>query len=151
MRLIARGDLEPRRRNEHIIQQRLHYLASFPLLTPAPAYLINQRRVALYGTRNGSNNKEVETEALNDLKHLARLAVMGFDHHNTDCLFGINAQDMTQPIPADTFESYNLAFSQELKHKLMSTMDSMTRYSVLEFTSHWLLNEVKKFVVKSIQ
>ncbi|KAG0946548.1 hypothetical protein G6F57_003198 [Rhizopus arrhizus] len=151
LRLIARGDLEPRRRNEHIIQQRLHYLASFPLLTPAPAYLINQRRVALYGTRNGSNNKEVETEALNDLKHLARLAVMGFDHHNTDCLFGINAQDMTQPILADTFESYNLAFSQELKHKLMSTMDSMTRYSVLEFTSHWLLNEVKKFVVKSIQ
>ncbi|RCH96766.1 RNA polymerase II mediator complex subunit, partial [Rhizopus stolonifer] len=148
LRLIARGDLEPKRRNEHTTQ--LHYLASFPLLTPAPTYLINQRRIALYGTRH-DNTKETENEALDNLKHLSRLAVIGFDHHNTDCLFGAEAQDMTQPVPTDTFESYNMAFSQELKHKLINTMESTTRYSVLEFTGDWLLSEVKKFVVKSIQ
>ncbi|KAI9267828.1 hypothetical protein BY458DRAFT_511485 [Sporodiniella umbellata] len=148
LRLIARGDLEPKRRHEHTTQ--FYYLASFPLLTPTPTYLINQRRIALYGA-SSNNNKEVEIEALNNLKHLSRLAVMGFDHHDTDCLFGAEAQDMMQPVPTDSFESYNLAFSQELKHRLTNAMESTTRFSILEFTGNWLLSEVKKFVVKSIQ
>ncbi|CAO3669776.1 unnamed protein product [Rhizopus microsporus] len=150
LRLIARGDLEPKRRHEYHIQRRLHYLASFPLIIPTPAYLKNQRRVALYGSRQDSD-KGIENESLNNLKHLARLAVMGFDHHDTDCLFGADAQDMTQPLSTDTFDSYNLAFSQELRQKFVDVMESTTRFIVLEFTSNWLLNEVKRFVVKSIQ
>lgn len=150
LRLIARGDLEPKRRHGYHIQRRLHYLASFPLIIPTPAYLKNQRRVALYGSRQDSD-KEIENESLNNLKHLARLAVMGFDHHDTDCLFGADAQDMTQPLSTDTFDSYNLAFSQELRQKFVDMMESTTRFVVLEFTSNWLLNEVKRFVVKSIQ
>lgn len=150
LRLIARGDLEPKRRNVRHIQQCLHHLASFPLLNPAPPYLVNQRRVALYGTKNDSDSK-VEIEALDKLKHLARLAVTGFDHQNTDCLFGAEAKEMTQPVPTDSLQSYELAFSDEIKNDFVHIMDSTTRYSVLNFTSYWLLNEVKKFVVKSIQ
>lgn len=150
LRLIARGDLEPKRRHVRHIQQCLYHLASFPLPNPAPAYLINQRRVALYGTRN-DNECKIETETLEKLKHLARLAVTGFDLDNTDCLFGADAKEMTQPVPNDTLRSYELAFSEELKLEFVYIMDSTTRYSVLKFTSEWLLNEVKRFVVKSIQ
>jgi hypothetical protein len=150
LRLIARGDLEPKRRHVRHIRQCLHYLASFPLLNPAPPYLINQRRVALYGTKNDSDSK-VEIEALDKLKHLARLVVTGFVHKNTDCLFGAEAKEMTQPVPTDSLQSYELAFSDEIKRSFVHIMDSTTRYSVLNFTCNWLLNEVKRFVVKSIQ
>lgn len=150
LRLIARGDLEPKRRHVRHIQQCLHHLASFPLLSPAPPYLVNQRRVALYGTKNDSDSK-VETEALDKLKHLARLAVTGFDNQDTDCLFGAEAKEMTQPVPIDSLQSYDLAFSDEIKIDFVNIMDSTTRYSVLNFTSNWLLNEVKRFIVKSIQ
>lgn len=152
LRLIARGDLEPKRRHVRHIQQFLHHLASFPLLTPAPAYLINQRRVALYGTKNDADSR-VEVEFLNKLKHLARLAVAGFDHNDTDCLFGADAKEMTQPVPTDSLDSYQLTFSSdaEIKRNFISCMESTTRYSILDFTSNWLLNEVKRFVVKSIQ
>jgi hypothetical protein len=150
LRLIARGDLEPKRRHIRHIQQCLYHLASFPLLNPAPAYLVNQRRVALYGTRN-NNESNIETETLEKLKHLARLAVTGFDLNDTDCLFGADAKEMTQPVSNDTLKSYELAFTEEIKHDFVHIMDSTTRYSVLNFTSEWLLNEVKRFVVKSIQ
>lgn len=150
LRLIARGDLEPKRRHVRHIQQCLHHLASFPLLSPAPPYLINQRRVALYGTRSDSDSKE-EVESLEKLKHLARLAVAGFDNKDTDCLFGAEAKEMTQPVPTDSMQSYKLALTEEIKGEFISTMDSTTRYSILNFTSNWLLDEVKRFVVKSIQ
>ncbi|OAD01747.1 hypothetical protein MUCCIDRAFT_111089 [Mucor lusitanicus CBS 277.49] len=149
LRLIARGDLEPKRRHVKQIQQCLHHLASFPLLHPAPPYLINQRRVALYGTRSDSDSKE-EVESLERLKHLARLAVTGFDHHDTDCLFGAEAQEMTQPVPTDSMQSYELSLTEDIKGEFISAMDATSRYSMLNFTS-WLLNEVKRFVVKSIQ
>lgn len=150
LRLIARGDLEPKRRYGRHIQQCLFHLASFPLPNPAPAYLINQRRVALYGTRNG-NESNIETETLEKLKHLARLAVTGFDLDKTGGLFGADATEMTQPVPNDTLKSYELAFSEDIKLEFVHIMDSATRYSVLKFTNEWLLNEVKRFVVKSIQ
>ncbi|CEP10050.1 hypothetical protein [Parasitella parasitica] len=149
LRLIARGDLEPKRRHVRKIQQCLHHLASFPLLNPAPPYLVNQRRVALYGTRSDSDSKE-EVEALEKLKHLARLAVAGFDNNDTDCLFGADAKEMTQPVPTDSMHSYELALAEENKSDFIQLMDSTTRYSVLNFTN-WMLNEVKRFVVKSIQ
>lgn len=150
LRLIARGDLEPKRRHVSHIQQCLHYLAAFPLLQPAPAYLVNQRRVALYGTKNDIDSK-IETEQLDTLKHLARLAVMGFDHKDTDCLFGAEAKDMTSPVPTDSLQSYEFAFEDKVKRDLIHCMNITTRYSILNFTSGWLLNEVKRFVVKSIQ
>lgn len=150
LRLIARGDLEPKRRHIPQIQQCLVHLASFPLVSPTPPYLVNQRRVALYGTRNDKDSK-VELETLDKLKHLARLAVMGFDHQDTDCLFGSEAKDMTQPVPVDTLESYELAFGEEIKFEFVNAIESSTRYSILKFTAEWLLDQVKKFVVKSIQ
>ncbi|EPB86864.1 hypothetical protein HMPREF1544_06290 [Mucor circinelloides 1006PhL] len=149
LRLIARGDLEPKRRHVKQIQQCLHHLASFPLLSPAPPYLINQRRVALYGTRSDCDSKE-EVESLERLKHLARMAVTGFDHHDTDCLFGAEAKEMTQPVPTDSMQSYELSLTEEIKSEFISAMDTTSRYSLLNFTN-WLLNEVKRFVVKSIQ
>ncbi|KAI8365718.1 hypothetical protein BD560DRAFT_156584 [Blakeslea trispora] len=148
LRLIARGDLEPKRRNSNQIQHCLHYLGSFPLLNPAPIYLINQRRVALYGTKQDGNR--AETETLEQLKHQARLALMGYDHGDTDGLFGTDAQEMTQPLSTDTERSYELAF-EELSAEFVQLLQSATRYSVLEFTGHWLLDQVKRFVVKSIQ
>lgn len=149
LRLIARGDLELKRRHIPQIQHCLFNLASFPLTSPAPPYLVNQRRVALYGTRNENDGKE-EVGVLEKLKHFARLAVMGYDHGDTDCLFGSEAKDMTQPTPTDTFESYEMSFGEELEQEFVDAIESTTRYLVLRFTSDWLLNEVKKFVVKSI-
>ncbi|RCI02228.1 RNA polymerase II mediator complex subunit, partial [Rhizopus stolonifer] len=146
LRLIARGDLEPKRRHIHQTQQCLQYLASFPLLHPAPAYLANQRRVALYGTKNDGT----EQQTLETLKHWARLAVMGYDHQDTDGLFGADAQDMTQPESLDTQQSYELAF-RDIQPEFIETIQSTSRYSVLDFTGHWLLDQVKRFIVKSIQ
>ncbi|KAI9486079.1 MAG: hypothetical protein EXX96DRAFT_613913 [Benjaminiella poitrasii] len=153
LRLIARGDLELKRRHNLQTQQCLHYLASFPLLNPAPAYLVNQRRVAIYGTRYDDNSRADEIESLNKLKQLTRLAVTGLDHRNDndDSLFGADAKEMTQSAPTDSIKSYELAFNEEIKQDFIQTMNSTTRYSVLNFTSDWLLNEVKRFVVKSIQ
>ncbi|OBZ82424.1 Mediator of RNA polymerase II transcription subunit 12 [Choanephora cucurbitarum] len=148
LRLIARGDLEPKRRNSNQIQHCLHYLAAFPLLSPTPAYLINQRRVALYGTKQESHPSETQT--LEHLKHLARMALMGYDRGDTDGLFGTDAQEMTQPLPTDTQRSYELAF-EELSPDFQKALESATRYSLLDFTSNWLLDQVKRFVVKSIQ
>lgn len=150
LRLIARGDLEPKRRHDRHIQRCLYHLAAFPLLNPAPAYLVNQRRVALYGTKNDIDSKS-EVEILEKLKHLARMVVMGFDNKDTDCLFGIDAKEMTNPVPTDSMVSFELAFSNKIKDSFESIMESTTRYSILNFTSDWLLNEVKRFVVKSIQ
>ncbi|KAI7906421.1 uncharacterized protein BX663DRAFT_496358 [Cokeromyces recurvatus] len=150
LRLIARGDLELKRRYNPQTQQCLHYLASFPLLNPAPAYLINQRRVAIYGTQHADDNK-IEIENFNKLKYLARLAVAGLDHNDSDSLFGADAKEMTQSAPTDSIKSYELAFNEGFKEEFLQTMNSTTRYSILNFTSDWLLNEVKQFVVKSIQ
>ena len=142
--------MEPKRRHVDHIQKCLQYLAAFPLLSPAPVYLVNQRRVALYGTKNDIDSK-IEIETLDKLKHMARMAVMGFDHQDSDCLFGSKAKEMTQPVSTDSLQSFEYAFHDVVPQELVNLMDDTTRYSVLKFTSDWLLNEVKRFVVKSIQ
>lgn len=150
LRLIARGDLEPKRRHIPQVQKCLYHLASFPLLSPAPAYLLNQRHMALYGLRTDAINN-TEAEILEKLKRIARLALTGYDHGDADCLFGPDSKDMTQSMSVDSAKSFQLAFSDDIYTEFVNTMKSTTRYSLLDFTSNWLQSQVKRFVVKSIQ
>ncbi|KAI8985141.1 hypothetical protein BDB01DRAFT_850197 [Pilobolus umbonatus] len=150
LRLIARGDLEGKRRNDKQIQKCLRYLAAFPVVQSAPNYLVNQRRVALYGTRNERELK-AELESTEQLKRLAKRVITGYDLEHIDCLFGTDAKEMTQPVPTDSLESFELAFTDKYMSEFCNIIQSATRYTVIDFTSNWLLNEVKHFIVKSIQ
>ncbi|KAI8149564.1 hypothetical protein BJV82DRAFT_504484 [Fennellomyces sp. T-0311] len=152
LRLIARGDLEPRRRNEPGTVRCLNYLASFPLLTPAPPYLVNQRRVAIYGTRNGQTNG-VEDEFLVQLKRLAKRAVAiagSEDDPDVDSLFGPEAASLTQPDADDTLEAVESSIAGVHEQEIAQLIRGATRYTILNFTSEWLVPELKRFVVKSV-
>ncbi|KAI9492408.1 hypothetical protein BDB00DRAFT_765585 [Zychaea mexicana] len=152
LRLIARGDLEPRRRHEPGTVRCLNYLASFPLLTPAPPYLINQRRVAIYGTRNGQING-VEDEVLAQLKRLAKRAVAvsgSEDDDDLSTLFGQKATSLTQPDSDDSLEAMDLSLTSCYDQDMARVMRGATRYTILNFTSEWLVPELKRFVVKSV-
>ncbi|KAI9312669.1 hypothetical protein BX666DRAFT_1985405 [Dichotomocladium elegans] len=152
LRLIARGDLEPKKRTQPRTRKCLSYLASFPL-TPAPLSLVNQRRVAIYGTRNG-NVRTIEDDTLLQLKRIAKYAMASTQQEaedtNLDCLFGPDAGNLTQPPPDDTLEAYELSTSNSLELKLMPILRVATRYIVLKFTTEWLVPEVKRYVVKNI-
>ncbi|KAF7724120.1 RNA polymerase II mediator complex subunit [Apophysomyces ossiformis] len=148
LRLIARGDLEPGRRTKRRMIQCLQYLESFPMLIPAPAYLVNQRRVALYGAGSDPESQG-ENEVLARLKRLAKQAITGC-FNDEECLFGQDAKDMTQPDANDTFASFELALSDKIEEDLKSLMSTTTRYTIIRFTHEWLLEEVKRFVVKSV-
>ncbi|KAI9255672.1 hypothetical protein BDA99DRAFT_442083 [Phascolomyces articulosus] len=152
LRLIARGDLEPRRRHESSTVRCLNYLASFPLLTPAPAYLINQRRVAIYGTRNGQMNG-IEDQVLAQLKRLTKraLAVSGLPQDDDlNSLFGSEATSLTQPDMDDSLETMIPYFTDTFDQEISQMIRSATRYTILNFTSEWLVPELKRFVVKSV-
>ncbi|KAG0172714.1 RNA polymerase II mediator complex subunit [Apophysomyces sp. BC1015] len=148
LRLIARGDLEPSRRTKRRITRCLHHLESFPMLSPAPAYLVNQRRVAIYGAQSDAES-QAEIESLARLKRLAKQAITGC-FTDDKCLFGQDAKDMTQPDANDTFASFELALSDKIEEDMKSLMDNSTRYTIIKFTHEWLLEEVKCFVVKSV-
>lgn len=153
LRLIARGDLEPKKRDQPRTRCCLNYLAAFPL-TPAPASLVNQRRIALYGTRNGQGSK-VEDDTLLQLKRLTKYAVAASPEeaekdNDINSLFGRDATNLTQPTTDDSLQSYELSLSNTLESEMLPILRSATRYIVLSFTSDWLIPEVKRFVVKSV-
>ncbi|KAG2221431.1 hypothetical protein INT45_005236 [Circinella minor] len=153
LRLIARGDLEPRRRHEPSTVRCLNYLASFPLLTPAPPYLVNQRRVAIYGPRNGQMNNGIEDEVLAQLKRFAKraLAISGLqENDDLNSLFGPEATSLTQPDADDSLETMESTFTNTFDQDIIQLIRGATRYTILNFTSEWLVPELKRFVVKSV-
>ncbi|ORZ24760.1 hypothetical protein BCR42DRAFT_343237 [Absidia repens] len=156
-RLTARGHLERSQRNRSDVARCLYHLKSLPLLTPAPAHLVNQRRVALYGTRRDNDNESrLELDAIAQLRQLAKQWIMGHatgQQNSTDdtTLFGVNAEDMTEPMVNDTADTFELSLSDKLEQQMRRLMDNSTRYVIIQFTSEWLLNEVKRFVVKNVQ
>lgn len=168
-RLTARGHLERSQRNRSDVARCLYHLKSLPLLHPAPAHLINQRRVALYGTRRGANNESrLELDAIRKLQRLAKVWMMGSnprgvvvptradddggeDDDKDVLLFGPNAEDMTEPMANDTIETFEFALSDKLEQQMQHLMAESSRYIIIQFTSEWLMGEVKKYVVKSVQ
>ncbi|KAI9030192.1 hypothetical protein CLU79DRAFT_843056 [Phycomyces nitens] len=148
LRLIARGELEPSQRHKRSIQQSLHYLASFPLLAPPPAGLVHQRRVAIYGVRN-TNADSQEKNALIHLKRLAKLTMTG-NMEDEAFLFGENSREMTNPEPSDSLASFDITFLDKYLEELAQTMQNSTRY-VVQLFCDWLMDQVMRFVVKSIQ
>jgi len=58
-RLIARGNLEPSKRNQESTLRHLKYLQSFPLHQDAEPHHFNQRRVVLFGV-NGDDDYDRE-------------------------------------------------------------------------------------------
>ncbi|KAI8979595.1 hypothetical protein BDF20DRAFT_870542 [Mycotypha africana] len=150
LRLIARGDLEPKHRKDPRIQQCIQYLSTLPIQSPAPPYVINQRRVALYGTKNDIIDT-AETKTLNDLKRLTILAITGQEPNDVGYLFGSDAKEMTHPTPTDTAQSYYLSFNDDVMQQIELNLSCASRYMILQFISDWLLANVKKFVVKNVQ
>ncbi|KAI9307637.1 hypothetical protein BJ944DRAFT_261581 [Cunninghamella echinulata] len=149
-RLTARGNLERTQQNQEDVASCLYHLKSLPLLHPAPVHLINQRRVALYGTRRDNNDKSrLEIEAIEQLKQIARQWIVGETKDNS--LFGADACDMTEPVPNDTSEAFELALSDKWEYQLQQLLPSLTRYVIIQFTSDWLVKQVQLFVVKNIQ
>ncbi|KAI8337752.1 hypothetical protein BC941DRAFT_513588 [Chlamydoabsidia padenii] len=163
-RLTARGLLEQSQRTRSDVTRCLYYLKSLPLPNPAPIHLVNQRRVALYGTRRDAGDESrLELDAIKKLQQLAKQWMMGSSSglstldgrgtiNNTDTtLFGPDAEDMTEPMVNDTTEAFELSLSDKLEQQMQLLMAESTRYVIIQFTSEWLMGEVKRFVVKNVQ
>ncbi|KAI8100101.1 uncharacterized protein BX664DRAFT_290634 [Halteromyces radiatus] len=161
-RLTARGLLEQSQRKQPNAVRCLHHLKSLPLLHPVPAHLVNQRRVALYGSRRegGDYESRLETKAIEQLQYLAKQWIMGTrttiestlnGNQSGLTLFGKNAEDMTEPMANDTPDAFDLSLSDKFEQQMQQLMDGSTRYVIIQFTSEWLVNEVKRFVVKNVQ
>ncbi|KAL0073025.1 hypothetical protein F4703DRAFT_1773010 [Phycomyces blakesleeanus] len=148
LRLIARGELEPSQRHKRSIRQSLHYLASFPLLTPPPAGLVHQRRVAIYGVRNVNGDYQ-EKEDLSHMKRLAKLSMTG-NMENESFLFGENSREMTSPEPSDSIASFDITLLDKYIQEIAQTMQNSTRY-VVQLFCDWMVDQVMRFVVKSVQ
>lgn len=154
LRLIARGDLEPRKRQRRRTLRCFSYLASFPLASSAPKFLLNQRRVALHGTRKDGAS-QIETDTVLKLKHLSKCAVARSVEEasadgDVECLFGRDAKNLTQPDEDETIDADRLLLSDTVEREIKGVLQSTTRYAILNFTSEWLVPEVKRFVVKNI-
>ncbi|KAI8372975.1 uncharacterized protein BYT42DRAFT_501141 [Radiomyces spectabilis] len=149
LRLIARGDLEVKHRQESRVLRCIYYLSAFPLPSNAPPFLVNQRRVAISNHRSDDTTHQ-ESQDLDRLKYLAKLAILGSED-GSPCLFGQGAKDLTQQTPNDDRSSYHLAITDTIEQELHLALDRASRYTILHFTSEWLVQEVKRFVVKNVQ
>ncbi|KAI8059264.1 hypothetical protein BC940DRAFT_282083 [Gongronella butleri] len=183
-RLTARGILERSQQDQPYARRCLYQLKSLPLVHPAPGYLVNQRRVALYGPRRAPNATDQHANHANDeekvLKQLQRLAkawIIGThanhaangttnasttsnlddllnDSQNDkdlDALFGLDARDRIEPMENHTAHAFDLALSDILDTRMRQLIACATRYTLVNFSSAWLVPQVKRYVVKNIQ
>ncbi|ORX59031.1 hypothetical protein DM01DRAFT_1318605 [Hesseltinella vesiculosa] len=153
-RLTARGILEHSQRDQPHVRRCLYHLKSLPLMHPAPSYLVNQRRVALYGPRRtGAANDE--QDMLGQLQSLAKQWIIGPASTNTPsdpaCLFGMDARDRIEPVENTSAQAFDLALCDKLESRMQLQMNRATRYTLTQFTNGWLVPETKCFVVKNIQ
>ncbi|KAI7865079.1 hypothetical protein BDF14DRAFT_1730934 [Spinellus fusiger] len=148
LRLIARGELESSQRHKYSIQKSLHYLASFPLLAPTPAYLIHQRKVAIYGVRNEDGDL-LEKETLSRLKRMARYAIVG-EEIEEDSLFGSGTHGIDAMETNESVAFFDTISLSGTLLELSKTMQTSSRYIVQLFCD-WLVEEVLHYVVENVQ
>ncbi|KAG0229269.1 RNA polymerase II mediator complex subunit [Actinomortierella wolfii] len=136
-RLIARGDLQARRRNEDSTLRHLKYLQTFPLYDPQP-YHLNQRRVILFGVHEES---EYEREYFESITSQIRAKL--------PYMFSAEAENMTFPVKDDQIADDELSMSIPLR--LSEHLLTVSRFCQIQVTKEWLLKAVKSYVVKNVQ
>lgn len=149
LRLIARGDLEPDKRNCEKSKRSLAYLRYLSLAEKMPSYLQNQRRVVIYEAANKNGDLE-EDRMLSALKHVAQAALIGKGDPSKGT-FGFNVDTMTQPENDDTSQDFQLYLTDHLEQAVQKVVQKSSRYCVVKFSRDWLVSEVKKFVVRNVQ
>lgn len=149
LRLIARGDLEPEKRNCEKSRQSLYYLRYLSSTDNMPVYLQNQRRVAIYGADNKKGDVE-EQKMHGELRRVVEAALLGKgDPHKGT--FGLDVDMMTQPDFDDPIGDFYLYLTDHLEEAVQRIVRKTSRYCVVKFARDWLVPEVKKFVVRNVQ